>query len=62
MQLAQRAHEVFAVLFLDAQHRLLQFDEMFRGTLTQTSVYPLSRRCSLASSACLSMKLGCPSA
>ena len=28
------------VLFLDAQHRLLQFDEMFRGTLTQTSVYP----------------------
>ena len=28
------------MLFLDAQHRLLQFDEMFRGTLTQTSVYP----------------------
>ncbi len=40
LQLAARDHEVFAVLFLDAQHRLLQFDEMFRGTLTQTSVYP----------------------
>ena len=31
-------HEVFAVLFLDSQHRLLQHEEMFRGTLTQTSV------------------------
>ena len=40
LQLAAREHEVFAVIFLDAQHRLLQFDEMFRGTLTQTSVYP----------------------
>ena len=33
-------HEVFIVLFLDAQHRLIAVDEMFRGTLTQTSVYP----------------------
>jgi DNA repair protein RadC len=40
LQLAARDHEVFGALFLDAQHRLLQFDEMFRGTLTQTSVYP----------------------
>lgn len=40
LQLAQREHEVFAVLFLDAQHRLIRFDEMFRGTLAQTSVYP----------------------
>ena len=40
LHLSSREHEVFAVLFLDAQHRLLQFDEMFRGTLTQTSVYP----------------------
>ncbi len=40
MQLAHLSHEVFAVLFLDAQHRLLKFEEMFRGTLTQTSVYP----------------------
>lgn len=35
-----RDHEVFAVLFLDAQHALLASEEMFRGTLTQTSVYP----------------------
>jgi DNA repair protein RadC len=33
-------HEVFIVLFLDAQGRLLSAVEMFRGTLTQTSVYP----------------------
>jgi len=33
-------HEVFAVLFLDNQHRLLRHEEMFRGTLTHTSVYP----------------------
>jgi len=31
---------VFAVLFLDTQHRLIAFEEMFRGTLSQTSVYP----------------------
>jgi DNA repair protein RadC len=40
LQLAARPHEVFAVLFLDAQHRLLMLEELFRGTLTQTSVYP----------------------
>ncbi len=40
LQLGARAHEVFAVLFLDAQSRLLTLEEMFRGTLTQTSVYP----------------------
>ena len=33
-------HEVFVVLFLDAQHRLIHLEEMFRGTLSQTSVYP----------------------
>ena len=38
--LADRPHEVFTVVFLDAQHRVLQAVEMFRGTLTQTSVYP----------------------
>ena len=40
LHLAQRGHEVFALLFLDAQHRLLAMEEMFRGTLDQTSVYP----------------------
>ena len=40
LELAELGHEVFAVLFLDAQHRLIRFEPMFRGTLTQTSVYP----------------------
>lgn len=38
--LANRAHEVFAVLFLNAQNRLIALEELFRGTLTQASVYP----------------------
>ena len=33
-------HEVFLVIYLDAQHRLIEAEELFRGTLTQTSVYP----------------------
>lgn len=33
-------HEVFGVLFLDAQNRLITYETMFRGTLTQTMVYP----------------------
>ncbi|MBK8073369.1 MAG: DNA repair protein RadC [Ramlibacter sp.] len=40
LHLAARPHEVFAVLFLDAQNRLVAMEELFRGTLTQTSVYP----------------------
>lgn len=33
-------HEVFLVFYLDAHHRLIEAEELFRGTLTQTSVYP----------------------
>jgi len=40
LHLSHKAHEVFAVLFLDAQNRLIAMEELFRGTLTQTSVYP----------------------
>ncbi len=40
LALGGREHEVFVALFLDAQHRVLAADELFRGTLTQTSVYP----------------------
>lgn len=32
--------EVFLVLYLDAKHRLIEVEELFRGTLTQTTVYP----------------------
>jgi DNA repair protein RadC len=38
--LAARPYEVFVGLFLDSQNRLLAADELFRGTLGQTSVYP----------------------
>ena len=40
LQLSARPHEVFAVLFLDVKHRMIALEELFRGTLTQTSVYP----------------------
>ena len=40
LHLAHKPHEVFAVLFLDAQNRMIAMEELFRGTLTQTSVYP----------------------
>jgi DNA repair protein RadC len=33
-------HEVFCVLFLDAQHRVIALRQMFRGTVAQTAVYP----------------------
>ena len=37
---AGREYESFVVLFLDARNRLILIEELFRGTLTQTSVYP----------------------
>jgi len=37
---AGQEHESFVAMFLDAQHRLISTRELFRGTLTQTSVYP----------------------
>ncbi len=40
LNLAHIAHEVFAMLFLDAQHKLVCMETLFRGTLSQTSVYP----------------------
>ena len=40
LQLGSRPHEIFAVMFLDSHHRLIVLEELFRGTLTQTSVYP----------------------
>lgn len=38
--LGGRQQEVFVALFLDAQHRVIASEELFLGTLTQTSVYP----------------------
>lgn len=38
--LGGRQQEVFVALFIDAQHQLIAAEELFHGTLTQTSVYP----------------------
>jgi len=40
LSLAGKEHEVFVVILLDARHRVIRCEELFRGTLTQTSVYP----------------------
>jgi DNA repair protein RadC len=40
LALSGKEHEVFVCVFLDAQNRVIQVEELFRGTLTQTSVYP----------------------
>jgi len=40
LEIGALEHEVFCVLFLDAQHRIIVLKQMFRGTVTQTSVYP----------------------
>jgi DNA repair protein RadC len=40
LHLAELEHEAFVVLFLNAQNRFVAYQELFRGTLTQTSVYP----------------------
>ena len=40
IKLGTLEHEVFAVLHMDSQHRVIEYVEMFRGTVSQTSVYP----------------------
>jgi DNA repair protein RadC len=40
LALGRREHEVFVCIWLDAQHKVIGLEEPFRGTLTQTSVYP----------------------
>lgn len=40
LRLGDREHEIFVVAFLDSQNRVIAAEELFRGTLTQTSVYP----------------------
>ena len=39
-RLRDRPHEVFCCLYLDNRHRVLCFEELFRGTIDGTSVYP----------------------
>ncbi|MGE0188126.1 MAG: DNA repair protein RadC [Steroidobacteraceae bacterium] len=40
LKLADRDHEVFAVLFLDTRHRLIEYCELFRGTIDGANVHP----------------------
>jgi DNA repair protein RadC len=40
IKLGTLEHEVFAVIHMDSQHRVIEYVEMFRGTVSQTSVYP----------------------
>ena len=40
LHLAPRDHEVFAILFLDNRHRVIEFVPLFRGTIDGASVYP----------------------
>ena len=40
LQLQRRKQEVFAALFLDSQHRLIAYEELFRGTIDGAAVYP----------------------
>ncbi|WP_075187172.1 RadC family protein [Teredinibacter haidensis] len=40
LQLRDRSSEVFAALFLDSQHHLIAFDELFQGTIDGAAVYP----------------------
>jgi DNA repair protein RadC len=52
LTLIGRDHEVFLAVLLDAQNRVLACEELFRGTLTQTSVYPREVvKCALAHNA-----------
>lgn len=40
LQLADRTREIFGVLFLDSQHRLIANEELFQGTIDSTAVHP----------------------
>ena len=40
LRMQDLGHEMFYCVFLDAQNRVIAAEELFRGTLTQTSVYP----------------------
>lgn len=40
LKLAELEYEVFSVMFLDNRHRLIKYEQMFRGTIDGASVYP----------------------
>ncbi len=40
MKMCHLEHEIFGIIFVDAQHKVIEFKEMFRGTIDSASVYP----------------------
>lgn len=40
LKLCEREHEVFGCLYIDHKHRLIEFSELFRGTICHTTVHP----------------------
>lgn len=40
LKLAKESHEIFALIFLDSQHRVLAFEPLFHGTIDAVHVYP----------------------
>ncbi len=40
LKLADKEHEVFACIFLNAQHKLIKYSELFRGTIDAATIYP----------------------
>jgi len=40
LKLSQLEHEVFSILFLNNQHKVIAYEELFRGTIDSASVYP----------------------
>lgn len=63
LQLGALEREVFGVMFLNAQHRMIAFEILFQGTLTQASVYPreVARRALEHNAACVVLAHNHPS-
>jgi len=40
LKLAEKEHEVFSIIYLDSQHCMIDYEEMFMGTIDAASVYP----------------------
>ena len=50
LEIANLPHEVFVVVHMDTQHRVLEVEQLFRGTIDGSAVYPMSesgRDCSI---------------
>ncbi len=62
-KLSHLEHEVFAVMYLDNRHRVIKYEEIFRGTIDGTSVYPreIVKACLLCNAAAIILAHNHPS-